>query len=227
MGIQYGYEGTGAGVETAARYEHRKRARPAAASVLRDWYTGNYRQIANTKPGRIDQNGFENIVSEFAPQLESLKPLARELRNVLFQIRDGATFTGTFRDNDIIHEGIINAFGRAIGQRGTGNRMGEARPGYQYCEAFFGGGKGFAAKGLRKTIQYNDTRAANERTTYCIIHESLPVKTMRLMSAPDNILCIFLCSFTHLHLISPSSLCLECRFPRPYLSPRYDWPSEG
>jgi hypothetical protein len=45
--------------------------------------------------------GPENVV-EFAPKFETLKQLAHELRNVLFPLGDGATFTGTFRDNDII-----------------------------------------------------------------------------------------------------------------------------
>jgi hypothetical protein len=62
----------------------------------------------------MDKNGFENIITEFAPKFGSLKQLARELRNVLFPIRDGAIFTGTFRDNDIMYDGMIEAFNRAI-----------------------------------------------------------------------------------------------------------------
>jgi hypothetical protein len=78
MCIRYGCgcEDTGDGVETAARGERRKRARLTTTSVLRDWYTGNCRQIANTKLGHMDKNGFENVVAEFAPQFESLKQLA-------------------------------------------------------------------------------------------------------------------------------------------------------
>jgi len=48
-------EKLGDGVETAARGEHRKRARPTMTSVLRDWYIGNYKQIANTKLGHMGQ----------------------------------------------------------------------------------------------------------------------------------------------------------------------------
>jgi hypothetical protein len=48
----------------------------------------------------MDKNGFEDIIVEFAPQFESQKQLAPELRSALFPIRDGAIFTGTFRDND-------------------------------------------------------------------------------------------------------------------------------
>lgn len=105
MCIRYGHEGAG---------EFQARPRSTRTNVLRDWYTGNYRRIARMKRGDMDKNAFEYIVSEFAPQFESLKQLARELRNVLFPIRDGAIFTGTFRDNDIMYDGMINAFSRAI-----------------------------------------------------------------------------------------------------------------
>jgi len=44
----------------------------------------------------MDKNGFEDIITEFAPKFEELKQLARELRSILFPIKDGAVFTGTF-----------------------------------------------------------------------------------------------------------------------------------
>jgi hypothetical protein len=62
----------------------------------------------------MDKNGFEDIIAEFALRFENLKRLARELRNVLFLIRDGVIFTGTFRDNDIMYNGMIEAFNKAI-----------------------------------------------------------------------------------------------------------------
>ncbi|OBT40386.1 hypothetical protein VE00_10085 [Pseudogymnoascus sp. WSF 3629] len=97
-------------------------------SALRDWYTGTYRQIASTKLGHMDKNGFEGIIAEFAPRFENLKKLARELRNVLFPIRDGAIFTGTFRDNDIMYDGMIEAFNKAIATLGKEDQE-------EYCEA--------------------------------------------------------------------------------------------
>jgi hypothetical protein len=77
-----------------------------------------YIEIANTKLGYIDKNGFENVIREFIPKFESLKQLARQLRNVLFPIRDGVIFIGTFRDNYIIYNGMIKAFNIAIGLLG-------------------------------------------------------------------------------------------------------------
>ena len=96
----------------------RKRTGPLVTSRLQQWYIGTYVEIANTKLGHMDKNGFEGIIVEFAPRFENLKKLARELRNVLFPIRDGAIFTGTFRDNDIMYDGMIKAFNSAITSAG-------------------------------------------------------------------------------------------------------------
>jgi len=82
--------------------------------ILRGWYTGTYTEIANSKQGHMSKNRFENVLTEFAPNFENLKPLARELRSALFPIRDGDIFTGTFQDRDIMYDGMIKAFDRAI-----------------------------------------------------------------------------------------------------------------
>jgi hypothetical protein len=66
----------------------------------------------------MDKNRFENVIAEFAPKFENLKPLARELRHALFPIRDGAIFIGTFHDHNIMYDGMIKAFNRAIGRLG-------------------------------------------------------------------------------------------------------------
>jgi hypothetical protein len=66
----------------------------------------------------MDKNRFENVIVEFAPKFENLKPLARGLRHVLFPIRDGTIFTGTFHDHDIMYDGMIMAFNTAIGRLG-------------------------------------------------------------------------------------------------------------
>jgi hypothetical protein len=110
MCIRHGYEGTGG-------QKPNKLMRPKT-NILRGWYTGIYTEIANTKQGHMDKNSFENVIVEFAPKFENLKPLARELRHVLFPIRDGAIFTGTFHDHDIMYDGMIKALNRAIGSMG-------------------------------------------------------------------------------------------------------------
>ena len=55
---------------------------------------------------------------EFAPKFENLKPLAGEIRRVLFSVMDGAIFTGTFHDHDIMYDGMIMMFNTAIGRLG-------------------------------------------------------------------------------------------------------------
>jgi hypothetical protein len=50
--------------------------------------------------------------------------------------------------------------------RGTGNCIGEARPGYQHCEVVFflgGGAFGFAAKGFGKTVEDSKTSLVRYR----------------------------------------------------------------
>ncbi|KAH7304358.1 hypothetical protein BKA65DRAFT_610906 [Rhexocercosporidium sp. MPI-PUGE-AT-0058] len=80
------------------------------------WMT--YTEIANIKQGYVVKNRFKTVIAEFSPKFENLKPLARELRTALFPIRDGDIFTGTFHDHNIIYDGMIDAFSRAIDRLG-------------------------------------------------------------------------------------------------------------
>ncbi len=66
----------------------------------------------------MDKNRFKNVIVEFTPKFENFKPLTRELRHILFLIRDGAIFTGTFHDHDIMYDKMIMAFNTAIGRLG-------------------------------------------------------------------------------------------------------------
>lgn len=61
------------------------------------------------------KRGVVNLM-EFAPKFENLKPLARELRSILFLIKNEDIFTGTFHDHDIMYDGMIVAFNTAIGR---------------------------------------------------------------------------------------------------------------
>ena len=110
MCIRYSYESTGRSKPT--------KLMRLKTNILRGWYTGIYTEIANIKQGYMDKNRFENVIVEFAPKFENLKPLARELRHILFPIRDGAIFTGTFHDYNIMYDGMIDAFSRAIDRLG-------------------------------------------------------------------------------------------------------------
>ncbi len=106
MCIRHGYEST-------RGQNPNKQIRPKT-NILRDWYTGTYTEIANTKQGHVGKNRFGTVIAEFSPKFETVKPLARELRSALFPIRDGDIFTGTFLDHDVMYDGMIKAFNGAI-----------------------------------------------------------------------------------------------------------------
>ncbi|KAL1954026.1 hypothetical protein VTO42DRAFT_1804 [Malbranchea cinnamomea] len=84
-------------------------------SLLRQWYTGSYDEIAIAKHGSVDANRFELILAkEFPPEFDCIKPLCRELRGILFPIRGNTIFTGTPEDPGILYGPIIDAFERAV-----------------------------------------------------------------------------------------------------------------
>jgi len=49
---------------------------------------------------------------------QSFKDLAEELKNTLFRSRDLAPFTGTYKNRNIVYDGMINAFNKAISYLG-------------------------------------------------------------------------------------------------------------
>ncbi|KAH8683381.1 hypothetical protein BGZ60DRAFT_427820 [Tricladium varicosporioides] len=71
--IRYGHEVVGGREKTREEKAKpneskatKRKVRPTKTSILRDWYTGTYTEIANIKRGYIV--GFEDIVAEFAPE---------------------------------------------------------------------------------------------------------------------------------------------------------------
>ena len=77
------------------------------------WYTGSYEDIANVKRGNMDKQGIERLMMEFPPSFNSVKPLCRTIRDILFPYRDGL-FVGTPTDPKVLYEPIITAFDDAI-----------------------------------------------------------------------------------------------------------------
>jgi len=82
-------------------------------SLLTKWYTDSYREIASAKRGNMYVDGFEDILEEFPPHFDCVKPLCRELRGILFPYREGL-FVGTPKDPAVLYEPIVGAFDRAI-----------------------------------------------------------------------------------------------------------------
>ncbi|KAK5080411.1 hypothetical protein LTR05_008660 [Lithohypha guttulata] len=94
------------------RYGWEKGIKPKL-DVLRPWYDATYGQIARTKRGDMDIDGFEvSLLSSFSPAFDCIKPLARTLRDVLFG--KGALYTKTPVDPEHVYGSMIAAFDEAI-----------------------------------------------------------------------------------------------------------------
>ena len=85
-------------------------------SVLRKWYSGSFKDIARSKLGDMHVDGFEDILDEFPPFFDCVKPLCRKTRSILFPLlEDGALFTGTTSGPpEQLYDPIIEAFDDAI-----------------------------------------------------------------------------------------------------------------
>ncbi|OJD20317.1 hypothetical protein ACJ73_08347 [Blastomyces percursus] len=85
-------------------------------SLLTEWYTGSYEKIATAKGGVVENaNRFELILGkEFPPEFDSLKPICRELRQILFPWGGDAVFTGTPKDPEVLYGPILKAFDKGI-----------------------------------------------------------------------------------------------------------------
>lgn len=79
--------------------------------------------MALIKRGAIGKKPFERILAEFAPKFNNVKPLARELRSVLFPFRDDDHFVGTLNEHEIMYDGMDMAFNTAIGRWERRNRQ--------------------------------------------------------------------------------------------------------
>ena len=65
----------------------------------------------------MDKIRFENVIVEFAPKFENLKPLARELRHVSFSSQGRSDLYRYIHDHDTMYDGMIIAFNTAIGRQ--------------------------------------------------------------------------------------------------------------
>ena len=63
---------------------------------------------------KAENLGFGFILQEFPPEFETVKPLCRELRGILFPIHKDELFIGTPKDPEILYGPIIKAFDKAI-----------------------------------------------------------------------------------------------------------------
>ena len=90
---------------------------PPKTSKLRQWNRGNWYESAMQKTNDMDKSNFGGILTEFAPDFHSLKPLAETLRQILFLVQDGELWTGTDSLPAVVnrlYDGIIGGFEESI-----------------------------------------------------------------------------------------------------------------
>ncbi|EEH36517.2 hypothetical protein PAAG_06935 [Paracoccidioides lutzii Pb01] len=83
-------------------------------SMLREWYTGTYKNIATYKQGNMEAGGFEYLLQEFPPGFECVKPLCRTIQGVLFPYGKEGLIVGTPQDPKWLYDPIIKPYDDAI-----------------------------------------------------------------------------------------------------------------
>ncbi len=84
-------------------------------SILTMWYSGSFKEIARIKQGDMHIDGFEDILEEFPPVFDSVKPLCRKIRGILFPLlKNGGLYTGTPPNSETLYDPIIKVFDDAI-----------------------------------------------------------------------------------------------------------------
>ncbi len=80
---------------------------------LRTWYQGSFENIATTKRGGLEPDGFEiYVLGHFSPTFQDQKGLARNLRNILFG--KGALYVKLPEKPATLYDPIIKVFEDAI-----------------------------------------------------------------------------------------------------------------
>lgn len=80
-------------------------------SKLHDWSQGTWRDSAREKAHFMKKSNFTHILDEFPEEHETLKPLAEDLREILFPMEGDELFTGTdLAAENRIYNGMIGAF---------------------------------------------------------------------------------------------------------------------
>ncbi|KAM5499615.1 hypothetical protein McanMca71_006189 [Microsporum canis] len=84
-------------------------------SLLDGWYTGSYEQISRMKRADMSVDGFGDILQEFPPLFDCVKPLCSAIRDILFPYKNGL-IVGTPQDPKQLYEPILKAYEDAISQ---------------------------------------------------------------------------------------------------------------
>lgn len=76
-------------------------------NIMRKWYGTNFEDIADAKRAPMHADGFEDILEEFPPAFDSIKPLCREVRGILFPLQGGKLGLSTPPDPRTLYDPII------------------------------------------------------------------------------------------------------------------------
>ncbi|KAL1852495.1 hypothetical protein VTK73DRAFT_9190 [Phialemonium thermophilum] len=90
---------------------------PPETSRLREWSNGDWDELARRKSLDMDPGGFQTILDEIPVGFDSLRPVAANLRGLLFSSRAGPIWKGTHGspgDVDTLYDGMISVFEEAI-----------------------------------------------------------------------------------------------------------------
>ncbi|KAF4771579.1 hypothetical protein HAV15_004139 [Penicillium sp. str.  len=88
----------------------------SATSALQMWTQGRPVDKARTKTEDMHAERFRTIMDEFTPEFKVLFDLPEELRDLLFPMRDGKLWTGTYHTTQgtaSLYNGMIDAFDKA------------------------------------------------------------------------------------------------------------------
>ncbi|KMU89681.1 hypothetical protein CIHG_07488 [Coccidioides immitis H538.4] len=83
-------------------------------SMLKEWYTGTYKKIARIKRSDMSVDRFDDILSEFPPWFECVKPLCNAVQDILFPYGKKGLIVGTPQDPKRLYDPIIKAYEDAI-----------------------------------------------------------------------------------------------------------------
>lgn len=62
-------------------------------SMLNEWYTGSFKEIAPRKRDHMSVDEFEELLDELPAAFDHMKPLCKKMRVILFPLlKDGALF---------------------------------------------------------------------------------------------------------------------------------------
>ena len=82
-----------------------------STSRLLEWKLDNKQQVRKTTD--MEEEGFQKVLEEFSPEFESLKGLAKNLRDILFPVKDGNIWTWTDmspKATNKLYDDMIGAF---------------------------------------------------------------------------------------------------------------------